>query len=274
MNKEKLRIHLENCTKCLEGFASDPLKNLEELLLYLDSLQGFLVKADFPYLLEKVEKISNILLAVKKYLNFSKYLDPNLMEELAFFLNGALLDFSSHMDDIKEKDLESLKNTHWQKILFLKDWVSEFLKLPEISKASITEQYEKFILFFIGHNLFTLPISSFKEMVMLEKEEEIMEGGMIYQNKKIAIIDRNSAFGESNNKFPKTMLIFNQNNLTLALEIDQLGSALNLNIKEFDSIEVVAGIGYEGPIEYITIFENKPLFILNPQSSALRPLTT
>ena len=274
MKKEKLKLLLENCTKCLEGFISEPLKNLEELLLYLDSLQGFLVKNEFPYLLEKVENFSNILLTVKKYLTLSKYLDPNLMEELSFFLNGALIDLSSHMDDIKEKDLESLKNTHWQKIIFLKDWVSEFLKLPEIFKASITEQFEKFMLFHIGNDQFTLPISSFKEMVMLEKEEEIKDGKMAYQDKMIGIVDRKSSFGEIIFKFPKIMLIFNQNNSALALEIDQLGNPQDLNIKGFEPIEVIAGNAYEGPIEYITILDNKPLFILNPQSSALRPLTT
>jgi hypothetical protein len=118
MKKEKLKIHLENCTKCLEGFISEPSKHLEELLLYLDSLQGFLVKNEFPYLLEKVENLSNILLTVKKYLTLSKYLDPNLIEELSFFLNGALMDLSSHMDDIKENDLESLKIPIGKKLYF------------------------------------------------------------------------------------------------------------------------------------------------------------
>lgn len=267
MKREKLKLQLENCTKSLEGFTSDPLKRLEEFLLYFDSFESFLVKNDFPYLLEKAKNLSGILLTVKIFLNKSKYLDPNLMEELLFFLRGALMDISSHIEEIEDKDLEPLKNIHWQKILFLNDWVLQFLKLPETPIPVATEQFEKFMLFYLGKDQFTLPINSFKEMVMLEKEEDI-------RKKNLVIVDRRSAFGEYLNEFPKIMLIFNQKNSALALEIDQLGNTQDLNIKEFLPIEEIAGNGYEGPIEHITIFDNKPLFILNPQSSALRPLTT
>lgn len=267
MKKEKLKLRLENCINSLEGFASEPLKKLEDFLLYLDSLESFLVKNDFPYLLEKIKNLSVILLTVKKFLNKSKYLDPNLMEELLFFIRGALMDISSHIDEIEDKDLEPLKNIHWQKILFLNDWIMQFLKLPEPLIPVAKEQFEKFMLFSVGQDQFTLPISSFKEMVLIENEEDI-------RKKSLVIADRKSAFGEYPNEFPKIMLIFNQKNSALALEIDQLGNTQDLNIKEFLPIEEIAGKAYEGPIEHITIFENKPLFILNPLSSALRPLTT
>ncbi len=177
------------------------------------------------------------------------------------------MDISSHIDEIEDKDLEPLKNIHWQKILFLNDWVKQFLKLPETPIPVAKEQFEKFMLFYLGKDQFTLPISFFKEMIMVDDEEDI-------RKKSLVIADRRSAFGEYHNKFPKIMLIFNQKNSAIALEIDQLGNTQDLNIKEFLPIEEIAGRDYEGPIEHITIFDNKPLFILNPLSSALRPLTT
>ena len=220
MIKNKLKIYLDDCTRSLDNISKEPLKNLEESLLYLDSLEKFLNQNNFPYLLEKTKNLSNILFTIKHFLEQTKYLDPNLMEELAFFLKGAFMDLSSHIDGMEDKDLEFLKNEHWQKILFLNDWVKEFLKLPEQTTSRKKEQYEKFLIFALEKDHFTIPINSFKEILLLERQEDLIENQITYKNKKIPLVDRQLVFGKSSTKFPKTILIFNQNNLNIGLEVD------------------------------------------------------
>lgn len=274
MKKDELKTYLDNCNKSLEGFAISPQKKLEECQFYLDSLQSYLAKEKFPYLKENVEKLSTILSTINKFLQQTKYLDPDLMEELLFFINGAFLDLINHADEIVDQDLESFKNNHCQKISFLNDWVKDFLKIIETPIPIVNEKFEKFMVFSLGKENFSIPIASFVEMVLLEGPEAIREGMLIYNEGKISLIDRKYLFGDYLEKFPKTVLILRQNNSIFALEVDQVVNFLNLNIKEFFRIEIVTGERYDGPIEYITILDNAPIFVLNPQSRPLRPLTT
>jgi len=95
-----------------------------------------------------------------------------------------------------------------------------------------------------------------------------------YHTEKVPLVDRKNLFGDYADKFPKTLLIFKVNNSPMALEIDQVVNFLDLNIKQFFPVEFVTGEGYHGPIQHIAILDNKPVFVLNSQSSTLWPLTT
>jgi len=173
MKKNEFISYIDNCNNSLEGFVLSPLKKLDECLIYLDSFQNYLSKIEFPYLLEKVKNISNILFTTKHYLEYTKYLDPDLMEELLFFLKGAFLDLSDHIDEIVDKDLETLKNKHWQKILFLNDWVKDFLKLPDAIIPVVAEKLEKYLIFNLGKDQFTIPLESFVEIFLLKTKKTL-----------------------------------------------------------------------------------------------------
>lgn len=273
MKKDEIKKYIDNCNNSLEGFTLSPLKKIEDCILFLDSFQEYLTKHDFPFLQEKTKNISNILSTIKIFLDQTKYLDPDLMEELLFFLKGAFLDLSKHVDEIAEKDLEVLKNNHWQKILFLNDWVNEFLRLPERQTQGIKEKFEKYLIFDLGKDRFSLLMQLFVEMLLVEKKEDIVGGFIQFNQKKIPLINRKILFGDHPDNFPKKILIFNQNDSPMALEVDQVVNFLDLNIKKFFPVEMITGERYQGPIEYITILDNQPIFVLNPQTRALRPLT-
>ncbi|MFI5390672.1 MAG: chemotaxis protein CheW [Bacteriovoracales bacterium] len=273
MNKEKISNLIENCNSSLENFSKNPEKNTEELLLNLDSLERYLSQNDFPFLLEKVKYLFEIISKIKQFFEQMTYLDIDLLEELALFLGGALMELSGHANEILDKDSISLKNTHWQKIFFLRDWANEYLKFPKKQLSIQKEKFEKFMIFSIGQDWFSIPISSFRELVLLEKESEITEGKLLYKNEKIPLVDRNLLFGNYSEKYPKTILIFYQNNTFLGLEVDKLINSEDLNINNFIPIENITGFDYIGPIKNLAVKDNNPLFILNPPNSYHWPLT-
>ncbi len=273
MKKEKISNLIENCNLSLENFSNTPDKNIEELLLHLDSLEGYLSQNDLPFLLEKAKFLGEIVLKIKLFFEQKIYLDIDLLEELPFFLRGALMELSGHANDILEKGSDSLKNTHWQKIFFLRDWVNEYLKFSKKPESVQKEKFEKFMIFSIGQDWFSIPLSYFCELVLLEKESDLMEGRLQYKNEKIPLIDRNLIFGNYPDKYPKTILIFQRNNNFLGLEVDKLINSEDLNINNFIPIEEIIGYDYIGPIKSLTVKDNNPLFILNPPNSYHWPLT-
>jgi chemotaxis signal transduction protein len=183
------------------------------------------------------------------------------------------MELSGHANDILEKDSNSLKNTHWHKIFFLRDWVNEYLKFSKKQLNVQKEKFEKFMIFSIGQDWYSIPISHFRELILLEKEPELNEGIFLHKNEKIPLVDRKLLFGNYSKKYPKTILIFNQNNTFLGLEVDKLINSEDLNINDFIPIENITGFDYFGPIKNLAVKDNTPLFILNPPNSFHWPLT-
>jgi len=273
MKKEKISDLIENCNRSLENFSNTPDKDIEELLLNLDSLESYLSQDDLPFLLEKTKFLGEIVLKIKLFFEQKIYLDIDLLEELPFFLRGALMELSGHANEILDKDSDSLKNAHWQKIFFLRDWVNEYLKFKKKTESVQKEKIEKFMIFSLGEDWFSIPIIYFRELVLLEKESEISEGKITYKTQKIPLVDRNLVFGKYSDRYPKTILIFQQNNTLLGLEVFKLINSEDLNINDFIPIEDITGYDYVGPIKGLTVKDNNPLFILNPPNSYHWPLT-
>ncbi len=267
MNKNEILTQIDKCFLSLKNFIFEPAKSLENCIFVLESFKN----EPFPIFLEKNNFLLNIFEKTLKILSQKIYLEKDMLEELNFFIKGSLLDLAQHAREI-EKD-ESFKNDYWQKILFLRDWVENFLSLPAPKTKVVENLIKKFLIFTLGNNIYCLPINSYREIILVEASEEIKNGIYNYKDEKIPLVDRKKVFGDYSDNFPKTILIFSQNNSFVGLEVDQLINSEDLDTNTFYPIETIAGSHYVGPIKYIGIKGENPIFVLEPQGQRSWPLT-
>jgi len=274
-----LKLLLENSLTKLDIFPTDPnsfftiiKENFNPLFKECDSLKIDIFKSSLVEFFNALEDLEYTL-------DKLPYTDPDILDEAKLFISGGFSDLNTYLIGLeKGPDSKELKEKNNLKLTLLKDWAQELkLSIPTFQEFHQEEaKFDRFIIFQIGQDLFAFFENSIQEILHIEEKEiknidnPYFSALITHRGEKILAWDRKTLLEEeylSDGERTRVFLKGLKDEFNLALEVDKIHSIQDLDTSLFTSIEDITGPNYQGSVQFVTLFEDHPLFIFGRRSN-------
>ncbi|TDJ04725.1 MAG: chemotaxis protein CheW [Deltaproteobacteria bacterium] len=279
-NLKKINSLIESCRQLLSNFLTAPYDFYPQIEKLFDSLFVESDKLNLVAFKSSLAELYRDLQIFDETLGKLHYTDPDSLEEAKLFISGGFLDISSYLSDLKKHpDGQELKEKNAQKLTLLKDWMAEFqLSIPQDIPEEVEEaNIERFIIFKLGEDNFAINENIIQEILHVNLddlnaiEDPHFKAMVKYRENQILIWNRGALLGENfqaGNEEVKIILVGSRVGTYLGLEVDKILKIQELDTNLFTSIEDITGPSYQGAIQFLTLFEDSPLFIIGWRTDA------
>ncbi|RLA66301.1 MAG: hypothetical protein DRQ88_06985 [Epsilonproteobacteria bacterium] len=274
----KINLLVEKCHAELTSFSTRPDDCFSRIQVTFETLFNESDQLRLDIFKSSLVELFNCLINLDETLTRLGYTDPDLLEEAQLFISGGFQDIRTYLSDLEnEPDSKTLKEKNLKKLNLLKDWVQELVNSlpPEALDQSIDSNLEKYIIFEIRGEHFALMEQKIKEIIYMPSEKmtpidnTYFSDIITHREQKILIINRTNDLGEEfspKNEGTKIILVATKIGILIGLEVDKILKIQELDTGIFTHVKDITGPNYNGPITFITMFEDAPLFIMNKQS--------